>query len=36
MQAMTDEAWVALGEHVDDADYYAAFQSAFGLDIAGT
>ncbi len=33
-QAMTDEAWVALGEIVDDAEYYAAFQSAFGLDIA--
>ena len=33
-EAMTDEAWVALGTHVDDADYYAAFQSAFGLDIA--
>jgi NAD(P)-dependent dehydrogenase (short-subunit alcohol dehydrogenase family) len=33
-QAMSDEAWVALGEIVDDADYYAAFQSAFGLDIA--
>ena len=33
-EAMTDEAWVALGEIVDDAEYYAAFQSAFGLDIA--
>ena len=33
-EAMTDEAWVALGEHIDDADYYAAFGSAFGLDIA--
>ena len=33
-EAMTDEAWVALGTHVDDTDYYAAFQSAFGIDIA--
>jgi NAD(P)-dependent dehydrogenase (short-subunit alcohol dehydrogenase family) len=31
---MSDEEWVALGAHNDDADYYAAFQSAFGLDIA--
>ncbi|MEA3185663.1 MAG: hypothetical protein QOJ74_2140 [Ilumatobacteraceae bacterium] len=33
-QAMSDEEWVALGAHADDAKYYAAFQSAFGLDIA--
>ncbi len=33
-QAMSDEAWVALGRYTDDADYYAAFNSAFGLDIA--
>ncbi|MEO8265200.1 MAG: SDR family oxidoreductase [Ilumatobacteraceae bacterium] len=32
--AMSDEAWVALGAYDDDADYFAAFQSAFGLDIA--
>jgi NAD(P)-dependent dehydrogenase (short-subunit alcohol dehydrogenase family) len=34
-QAMTDEAWTALGAHSNDADYYAAFKSAFNLDIAG-
>ncbi len=33
-EAMSDEAWVALGGHADDADYYAAFEAAFGLDIA--
>lgn len=33
-EKMSDEEWVALGAHVDDADYYAAFQSTFGLDIA--
>jgi hypothetical protein len=32
-RAMSDEAWVAIGAH-DDDDYYAAFESAFGLDIA--
>lgn len=32
-EAMTDEQWVALGDHVDDAEYYAAFASAFGLEI---
>ncbi len=31
---MSDEAWVARGALVDDADYYRAFESAFGLDIA--
>jgi NAD(P)-dependent dehydrogenase (short-subunit alcohol dehydrogenase family) len=35
-RAMSDEAWVALGAYDDDADYYAAFQSAFGLDIAAS
>ena len=33
-QAMSDEAWVALGQYTDDADYYAAFKSTFGVDIA--
>jgi NAD(P)-dependent dehydrogenase (short-subunit alcohol dehydrogenase family) len=33
-QKLSDEAWVALGLPADDADYYAAFQEAFGLDIA--
>jgi NAD(P)-dependent dehydrogenase (short-subunit alcohol dehydrogenase family) len=32
--AMSDAEWIALGNHDDDADYYAAFESAFGLDIA--
>ncbi|MEP7045943.1 MAG: SDR family oxidoreductase [Ilumatobacteraceae bacterium] len=34
--AMTDEDWVALGDFGSDQDagYYAAFHSAFGLDIA--
>ena len=31
---MSDEEWVALGAADDDDDYYAAFESAFGLDIA--
>ncbi|HEX2784339.1 MAG TPA: SDR family oxidoreductase [Ilumatobacteraceae bacterium] len=31
---LSDEAWVALGAPVDDADYFSAFESAFGLDIA--
>jgi NAD(P)-dependent dehydrogenase (short-subunit alcohol dehydrogenase family) len=31
---MTDEAWVALGRLEDDADYYAAFGRAFGVEIA--
>ncbi len=35
-QAMSDEAWVALGAHPDDSDYLAAFQSAFGLDLTAT
>ena len=33
-QSMSDEDWISLGAHDDDADYYAAFQSAFGLDIS--
>ncbi|HEY4610813.1 MAG TPA: SDR family oxidoreductase [Ilumatobacteraceae bacterium] len=33
-EAMSDEEWIALGSHDDDADYYAAFQSAFGVDIS--
>lgn len=28
-----DEGWVALGRHLDDDDYYAAFESAFGIDL---
>ena len=32
---MSDEHWVALGAIEDDADYAAAFQAAFGLDITG-
>ncbi len=35
-QSMSDEEWVALGAHADDAGYYDAFESAFGLDIAHT
>jgi NAD(P)-dependent dehydrogenase (short-subunit alcohol dehydrogenase family) len=34
--AMTDEDWVALGAHQDDADYYAGFKQFFGVDIAPT
>jgi NAD(P)-dependent dehydrogenase (short-subunit alcohol dehydrogenase family) len=33
-EAMSDEDWVALGAYTDDAEYYAAFKAAFGLDIA--
>ena len=33
-EKMSDEAWVALGALIDDAEYYSAFESAFGLDIA--
>ena len=32
--AMTDEEWVALGAHEDDADYIAAFHDALGVDIS--
>jgi NAD(P)-dependent dehydrogenase (short-subunit alcohol dehydrogenase family) len=35
-QRMSDEAWVALGDLVDDTDYFAAFGSTFGLDIASS
>jgi NAD(P)-dependent dehydrogenase (short-subunit alcohol dehydrogenase family) len=35
-ESMSDQEWVALGAHADDADYYEAFKSAFGLDIAHT
>jgi NAD(P)-dependent dehydrogenase (short-subunit alcohol dehydrogenase family) len=31
---LSDEEWVAMGAAVDDADYYARFAAAFGLDIA--
>jgi len=30
---LSDEAWVDLGRHADDADYHDAFERAFGLDI---
>jgi NAD(P)-dependent dehydrogenase (short-subunit alcohol dehydrogenase family) len=33
-EAMSDEDWVALGGHTDDAEYYAAFKAAFDLDIS--
>lgn len=32
--AMTDEEWVALGLHEDDAGYAAEFAARFGIDIA--
>jgi NAD(P)-dependent dehydrogenase (short-subunit alcohol dehydrogenase family) len=32
-QAMTDEAWVALGDHADDDDYYDDFAAKFGLEL---
>jgi NAD(P)-dependent dehydrogenase (short-subunit alcohol dehydrogenase family) len=35
-ESMSDEEWVALGAHADDDDYFEAFESAFGLDIAHT
>jgi NAD(P)-dependent dehydrogenase (short-subunit alcohol dehydrogenase family) len=31
--AIDDNQWVALGAHLDDADYYRHFQQLFGLDI---
>jgi NAD(P)-dependent dehydrogenase (short-subunit alcohol dehydrogenase family) len=31
---LSDEAWVALGAIEDDADYAAAFEDAFGLDVS--
>jgi NAD(P)-dependent dehydrogenase (short-subunit alcohol dehydrogenase family) len=33
-EQMSDEDWVALGAHQDDADYYADFERYFGVDIA--
>lgn len=30
---MTDEQWVALGQHQDDEEYFAEFAERFGLDI---
>ncbi len=35
-QAMTDEAWVALGDHADDDDYYDDFAARFGLELRGS
>ncbi|MFZ9804843.1 MAG: SDR family NAD(P)-dependent oxidoreductase [Ilumatobacteraceae bacterium] len=32
-ESMTDEEWVALGQHVDDNAYYDEFEQRFGLDI---
>jgi NAD(P)-dependent dehydrogenase (short-subunit alcohol dehydrogenase family) len=32
-RAMTDEAWVALGDHADDEDYYDDFAAKFGLEL---
>ena len=32
-EAMTDEEWVALGQHDDDNAYYDEFAERFGLDI---
>jgi NAD(P)-dependent dehydrogenase (short-subunit alcohol dehydrogenase family) len=31
---MGDNAWIALGNHERDEDYYAAFAQAFGVDIS--
>jgi len=31
--AMSDADWVALGDHDDDADYYADFKRLFGVDL---
>ncbi len=33
--AMTDEQWVALGDHDTDDEYYDAFVDAFGVDLRG-
>jgi NAD(P)-dependent dehydrogenase (short-subunit alcohol dehydrogenase family) len=30
---LSDEAWVELGRSADDAEYYARFRDAFGLDL---
>ena len=32
-ESMTDEEWVALGQHDDDNAYYDEFEQRFGLDI---
>jgi NAD(P)-dependent dehydrogenase (short-subunit alcohol dehydrogenase family) len=32
-QAMSDEAWVALGNHADDDAYYDDFKAKFGLEL---
>jgi NAD(P)-dependent dehydrogenase (short-subunit alcohol dehydrogenase family) len=31
--AMSDEQWVALGQHESDEEYFSEFESLFGLDI---
>ena len=31
---LDDAAWVQMATHTDDADYHAAFRSAFGLDLS--
>ena len=31
---LDDAAWVQMATHIDDADYHAAFRSAFGLDLS--
>jgi hypothetical protein len=33
---MTDEEWVALGDHEHDSDYYDDFAARFGLELRGT
>jgi NAD(P)-dependent dehydrogenase (short-subunit alcohol dehydrogenase family) len=33
-ERMTDEDWIGLGAIVDDTEYYARFETLFGLDIA--
>ena len=30
---MTDEAWIALGADLPDADYNAEFKARFGIDL---
>jgi NAD(P)-dependent dehydrogenase (short-subunit alcohol dehydrogenase family) len=34
--AMSDEEWIALGNHHDDSSYYDYFDAAFGLDLRQT
>ena len=31
---MSDNDWIEMGRHEDDADYYAGFKAAFGLDLS--